>query len=65
MKVAGGRVPVHPLAAAVQQDRALRAVADGLVEGAADGGRARDEDGLVALADHSQDALAMVLARRR
>ena len=31
-------VPVHPGAAAVEQDRAGRAVADGVVEGAADRG---------------------------
>jgi hypothetical protein len=47
----GGGVPLHPGAAPVAQDRAALAVADGVVEGAADGGWQRDENGLAAFAD--------------
>ena len=38
------------------------AVADGAVDGAADRGRQRDQDDLVALAVHAQDAVAVLLA---
>jgi transposase-like protein len=55
-------VPVHPGPAAVKQDRPAGPVAAGAVEGAADRGRERDEDGLVALADDAQDAVAVFLA---
>ena len=46
----------------VQQDRPGGPVADGAVDGAADRGRQRDEDDLVALAAHAQDAVAVLLA---
>ena len=55
-------MPVHPGAAAVEQDRSGGPVADGAVDGAADRGRQRDEDGLVALADDAQDAVAVFFA---
>jgi hypothetical protein len=49
-EAAGGGVPVHPGAAAIEQDRSAGAVSDGPVEGAADGRRERDEDGPAAFA---------------
>ena len=59
---AGGGVPVHPGAAAVAQDRAGVAVADGAVDGAGDGWWQRDEDDLAAFAEDAQDAVAVFLA---
>ena len=59
---AGGGVPVHPDTATVEQDRPAGPVADGGVKGATDRGRQRDEDGLVALADDPQNAVAVFLA---
>jgi hypothetical protein len=55
-------VPVHAGAAAVVQDRSAGAVADGGIEGAADGRRERDEDGLAAFAGDAEDAVAVFLA---
>jgi hypothetical protein len=49
-QAAGGRVPVHPGAAGVQQDRPARAGAGRPVDGPADRGRQRDQDDLGALA---------------
>jgi hypothetical protein len=43
-------------------DRAGHAIADGGVEGAADGGRERDEDGLVTFTGDAQDAVAVFFA---
>ena len=61
-QAAGGAVPVHPGAAAGEQDRARGAVADGAVDGAADGWWQRDQDDLVAFAVDPQDAVAVFLA---
>jgi hypothetical protein len=60
-QAAGGGVPVHPLAAGVEQDRSGGPVADGRVDRAADRWRQRDEDGLVALAQDAQDAVTVLL----
>jgi hypothetical protein len=62
-QAAGGGVPVHPGAAAVEQDRPVRAVADGAVDGPADGGRERDEDDLGAFAADAQYPVAVLLAQ--
>ena len=62
LEPAGGGVPVHPGAAAVEQDRPVGAVADGAVDGPADRRRQRDEDDLAALAAHPQDPVAVFLA---
>jgi hypothetical protein len=61
-QAAGGRVPVHPGAAAVEQDRPVRAVCDRLVDGPADGWRQRDQDDLGALAAYAQHPVAVLLA---
>ena len=53
---------VHAGAPTGQQDRAGGSVVDGPFDGAADGGRERHEDDLVALAAHSQHAVAVLLA---
>jgi hypothetical protein len=58
MQAAGGRVPVHPGAAAVEQDRPARAVAGR----PADRWRQRDQDDLGALAAYPQDPVAVLLA---
>jgi hypothetical protein len=60
--LAGGRVPIHPGAAAVEQDRAARPRAGCPVDGAADGWRQRDQDDLGALAAHAQDPVAVLFA---
>ncbi len=62
VQAAGGRVPVHPGAAAVEQDRPARARADRPVDGPADRGRQRHQDNLGALAAHPQDPVAVLLA---
>ena len=59
-QAAGGRVPVHPAAAAVEQDRPMRAVGDGSVNGPADGRRQRYQDNLGALAAHAQHPVSML-----
>jgi hypothetical protein len=59
---AGGRVAVHPGAAAVQQDRTGSAVVDCAVDGAGYGRWEGNEDGLGALADHTQDTVAVFFA---
>ena len=64
-QTAGGRVPVHPGAAAVEQDRPARAVSDRPVDGPADRGRQRDQDDLGALAAHAQHPVAVLLSRGR
>jgi hypothetical protein len=55
-------MPVHPGAAPVEQDGSASAVADGPVEGAADGRREWDEHGLAAFAGDAQDAVAVFFA---
>jgi hypothetical protein len=62
VQAAGGRVPVHPGAAAVEQDRSARAGAGGPVDGPADCGWQRDQDDLGALAAHPQHPVAVLLA---
>ena len=61
-EAAGGRVPVHPLSAGVEQDRPRGSVADRGIQSSADGGWQGDEGGLVALAEHSQNAVAVFVA---
>jgi len=58
----GGRVPVHPGAAAVEQDRTARAVSDRPVDGPPDRGRQRHQDDLGALAAHAQHPVAVLFA---
>ena len=62
VQAVGGCVPVHPGAAAVEQDRPARAGSDRLVDGPADCRRQRDQDHLGALAAHAQPPVAMLLA---
>jgi hypothetical protein len=54
---AGGRVPVHPYAEGVTQDRAAVAVVGGSVESSGHRGRERDQDDFAALAAHAQDSV--------
>jgi len=54
-------VPVHSVAAAVEQDRSADPITGRGVEGAADCGWQRDESGLAALADHAENAVAVLL----
>jgi len=58
----GGGVPVHPGAAAVEQDRPADPGGYGPVDGPDDRGRQRDQEDLGALAAHAQDPVAVVLA---
>jgi hypothetical protein len=44
VQAVGGRVPVHPSAAAVEQDRPAHSAVGCPVDGPADGGRKRDQD---------------------
>jgi len=53
---------VHSCAAPVEQDRPGAALADRVIQGSADGRWQWDEHGLVALAVHPQDAVAVFLA---
>jgi hypothetical protein len=62
---AGGGVPAHPGAAGVEQDRPTGPAANRLIEGSADGWREWDEDGLAALAEDADDAVAVFLRRGR
>jgi hypothetical protein len=55
-------VPVHPSALSVEQDGSGWAVGDRPVDGAADGGRERDQVCLVALAVNSEYAVAASFA---
>jgi PhnB protein len=57
-QAAGGRVPVHPGAAAVEQDRPAHPAADC----PADGGRKRDQDDFGPFAAYAQDPVAMFFA---
>ena len=59
----GGRVAVHPGAAAVEQDRPVSAVCDCPVNGPADCWRQRDKDNLGAFSAHAQDPVAVLLAQ--
>ena len=61
-QTAGGRVPVHPPAAAVEQDRSARAVRDRTVDGPADRWRQRDQDDLGAFAAYAQHPVAVLFA---
>jgi hypothetical protein len=61
-QAAGGRVPVHPGAAGVQQDRPAVPIADRPVDGPANGGRQWDQDDLGALAAYPQDPVAVFLS---
>jgi len=62
-QAAGGCVPVHPGAAAVEQDRPAYPVAYCPVNGPPDCWRQRRQDGLGALAAHAQDPVAVLLAQ--
>ena len=62
VQAAGGRVPVHPGAAAVEQDRPAGTQAYGPVDGPADRWRQRDQDDLGALAAHAQHPVAVFVA---
>ena len=61
-QAAGGRVPVHPGAAGVQQDRPADPGGYRPVDGPADRWRQRDQDDLGALAAHAQDPVAVFFA---
>lgn len=61
-QAAGGGVPVHPGAAAVEQDRPVSAACDCPVDGPVDCWRQRDEDDLGAYAAHAQHTVAVFLA---
>ena len=61
-QAARGRVAVHPGAAAVEQDRAVGAGADGAVDSPPDGRRERDEDDPGAFAAHAQHPVAVFFA---
>jgi hypothetical protein len=61
-QAAGGRVPVHPGTAAVEQDRPVGAVCDRPVDGPTDGGRQRDQYDLGAFAAYAQHPVAVLLA---
>jgi hypothetical protein len=60
-QAAGGGVPVHPGAAAVQQDRPAVPEVYRPVDGPADRGRQRHQDDLGALAAHPQHPMAVFL----
>jgi hypothetical protein len=62
VQAAGGRVPVHPGAAAVEQDRSARAVPGCPVDGPPDCWRQRYQDDLGALAAHAQDPATVFFA---
>ena len=62
-QAAGGRVPVHPGAAPVQQDRPAGPCGYCPVDGPSDGGRQRDQDNLGAFAAHAQHPVAVLLAK--
>ena len=62
VQASGGGVPVHPGAAAVEQDRPAHAGSDCPVDGPADRWRQRDQDDLGALAAHAQHPVAVLLA---
>jgi hypothetical protein len=62
-QAAGGGVPVHPGGSAVEQDRPVRAIGDGPVDGAADGRRQWNQDDLGAFPAHAQHPVAVLLAQ--
>jgi hypothetical protein len=59
---AGGGVPVHPGAAATEQDRPAGTGADGAVDRPPDGGWQRDKDDFGALAADPQHPVAVLIA---
>jgi len=62
-EAAGGCVPVHPGAAAAEQDRPAGPCADGAVDRPADCWWQRDQDDLAALAADPQHPVAVLLAQ--
>ena len=58
----GGGVPVHAGAAVAEQDRAVRPVADGVVDGPSDCWWQRDQDHLAAFAADSLYPMTVFLA---
>ena len=61
-QAAGGRVPVHPRTAVVQQDRPADPGGYRPVDGPAGRGRQRDQDDLGALAAYAQNPVTTFLA---
>lgn len=61
-QAAGGRMPVHPGAAAVEQDRAVHPPCGGTLDGPADRRRQRDQDDFAALAAHTKDTVTVLFA---
>jgi hypothetical protein len=57
-KAPGGRIVIHPAAAAVQQDGPIWAVADGIVDSPANGGWQWDQDDLANFAAYPQHPVA-------
>nr|WP_063025407.1 hypothetical protein [Nocardia niwae] len=55
-------MPIHPSASGVEQDRSAAAVTDRAVDAAPDRWWERDQRDLVALADHTQHAVAVFFA---
>jgi hypothetical protein len=62
-QAAGRGVPVHPGAAAIEQDRPAYPVSGRLVDSVSDGWWQRDQDHLGALAAYAQDPVAVLLAQ--
>jgi len=62
-QASGGRVPVHPGAAGVQQDRPAVPEFSRPVDGPANCGRQWDQDDLGALAAHAQHPVAVFFAQ--
>ena len=62
VQAAGGRVPVHPGTAGIQQDRPADPGGHRPVDGPADRGRQRDQHHLGALTAHAQDPVPVLLA---
>ena len=62
-QAAGGRVPVHPGAPAVEQDRPAHPRSDRPVDGPADRWRQGHQDGLGAFAAHAQHPVAVLLTK--
>ena len=61
-QAAGGYMPVHPGAPAIEQDRPAGTGPDRAVDGPANGRRQRDKNNLGALTAHAQDPVAVLLA---
>ena len=62
--IRGGGVAVEPVAVGVEEDRAYAAFPDREVDGSGDPGGERHGDGLAALAQHCQGAMATLETQR-